>query len=84
MNTNIGTKSNEIKIFLNPTTMTAKRKYTKLKTLRLTLEESGYKLSELMYPSKGLEDSICDAMNRYTQQELESKEQEIENLKRES
>lgn len=63
--------------------MTAKRKCTKLKTLRLTLEESGYKLSELMYPSKGLEDSICDAMNRYTQQELESKEQEIENLKRE-
>jgi hypothetical protein len=46
-------------------------------TLRLTLEEYGYKLSNLIYPSNGLESAILEAMNRHAKFILESKKKTI-------
>jgi hypothetical protein len=43
------------------------------KTLKLTLEEYGYKLSDLIYPSNGLEGAIIDAMERHAEFYHESK-----------
>ena len=43
------------------------------KTLKLTLEEYGYKLSDLIFPSEGLEMAIVEAMERHAQFYHESK-----------
>lgn len=42
-------------------------------TLKLTLEEYGYKLSDLIYPSNGLEMAIEEAMKRHAEFYHESK-----------
>ena len=42
-------------------------------TLKLTLEEYGYKLSDLIYPSKGIEMAIEEAMKRHAEFYHESK-----------
>lgn len=39
---------------------------TARKILKLTLEEYGYNLKDLIYPKEGLEMAIVEAMNRYT------------------
>jgi len=42
-------------------------------TLKSTLEEYGYKLSDLIYPSNGLEMAIEEAMKRHAEFYHESK-----------
>ena len=46
---------------------------TAKKTLKLTLEEYGYKLSDLIYPPNGLEMAIVEAMERHAKDCKENK-----------
>ena len=43
------------------------------KILTLTLEECGYKLSDYIYASEGLESAIIEAMERYAKLHHEDK-----------
>ncbi len=49
------------------------------KVLKLTLEEYGYKLSNLIYPSNGLGMAIEEAMQRYAKLYHESKVKKVKN-----
>jgi hypothetical protein len=46
---------------------------TAKKTLKLTLEEYGYKLSDLIFPTEGLEMALVEAMERHAQFKADAK-----------